>query len=134
MAIIIKRNDYKQPREVRIEIVKKVCDCIVDMLDKDMDDYQLIIYGEHPELYFGEIRDNYPNSNMKKRVLLNKKANEHCYVLTRIRSCEMRVVFKVMQDYGYYIHKRATNDFKFSKLPYLFDKKAERITFDFFID
>lgn len=124
IRVNIPKNDYVQPTEVREEIVQRVCNAIVNMA---RDDKRLEV------------------DEKTMRVCVNQKANwlygipSNTPNAINVRTCEMKAAFDIIQDAGYYIYPSylvcpAEYRFVFSKKPYFENGKAERVTFDLFID
>jgi endonuclease IV len=137
MNISIKPNDYVRPTEVRDEVVKKVCNHIVSYLDRLEVDMEISLQGAHPALFFGEKDEDMTHyKNMAKTVLSTEENYMNVYYYTRVRGCEMRKVFKLLQEAGYYIYSLNEMGWSYaiSKYPYRNMYKAERVEFKSFID
>lgn len=127
----IKRNDYVQPSECRREVVMGVCEVILRSINEYDHDSLILIRGEHPELYYGVLKDKC--DHLSKTYISTVKDRKHLYDYTRIRTCEMRKVFHLLQEAGYYIFEKGW-EYQISKLPYLGEEKAKHVEFKFFID
>ena len=126
-------NAFEYSKESRMEVVKKVCEVILDYVNAEDSDYDKMIHirGEHPALYLAEVKRE--NSGYIKKTITTVTDKKDAYNYTRIRTCEMRKVFGLLQDAGYYIFE-GNWEYQISKRPYLGDKKAQRTEFKFFID
>lgn len=134
----IKKNGYVQPYEIRHNVVQTICDHIIGYLDRcPNDDYEIELRSNHPKFYL-YIRNNVPSNYEKaKTMFFGCKDDSYLrlYDCYRVRSCEMRKVFKLLQDAGYHIYfDKNYSKYWFSIRPYLFMRKAEYIGFEFFID
>lgn len=127
IKINIPQNDYVQPTEVREEIVQLVCDAIVNMAN--------------------EVASLDIQTEKRMGICINTKnhwlygvPDDGSYTHSRgVRTCEMEAAFKIVQNAGYYIYPTrcvcpSEYSFTFSKKPYLNGWKAQRVTFDLFID
>ena len=124
IRVNIPKNDYVQPTEVREDVVQLVCNAIVNMAERES---KLDI------------------SENKMGVCVNQKAKWLYGIPTNtpdainVRVCEMKAAFDIIQDAGYYIYPSylvcpAEYHFVFSKKPYFENRRAERVTFNLFID
>ena len=135
MNIKIIANDYVQPTEVRENVVQTLCNVILeDYLDKNM---SIAIYPKHAELYIGTFKGN--RCDTTTPFLITRSTLNKNYDYTRIHSCEMEEVFKVIQDAGYHIYlerdkKVRDSHYRFSKKPVLDGIKSKILEFDVFID
>ena len=135
MNIKIIANDYVQPTEVRENVVQTLCNVILeDYLDKNM---SIAIYPKHAELYIGTFNGN--RCDTTSPFLITRSTLNKNYTYTRIHSCEMEEVFKVIQDAGYHIYlerdkKIRDSHYRFSKKPVLDGIKSKVLEFDVFID
>lgn len=128
MNIQIKRNTFVQPGQSRNDIVQKICDTAISNIEKGQD-LIVALEGEHPKLFIGVSK-----FDSSRVVITNDPYQSHCY-LTRIRSCEMRLAFRLMQDAGYYAYKLSDGwKYIISDRPYLGQMRATYIDFTMFID
>ena len=137
MEFNIKRNDYVRPRDVRRDVVQKICDCILSRVndDSEEDDYEIRIEGRHPAIIISEKINDPSISDLFVRDSRHSLKTNGRSNYTTVRTCEMKMVFKVLQDAGYYIRfYEGSFTYFVSKRPYFGRIKAERIEFDFFID
>ena len=136
MEFNIKRNGFVRPRDVRRDLVQKICDYFVDGIDEY--DKDMLIKGFHPHISYAERKPEFDDmkSLAKRKIIYSNSQDSHCYTITQIRTCEMKLVFSLLQDAGYYIYKvcNTFSGYSISSRPYLYDKKAERIEFEYFID
>ena len=131
----IQKNDYVRPTEIRNDIVQKICDHIIKMINKSMwieDAYQLSLHHKEwsYQLYInvstnGDITGfNYHKDNRLNQI--------------RVRNVEMDVVFDALQNAGYFIFGTCYTDgerkYTFSKKDHYDNRKACRMKFDVFID
>ena len=142
ITVNIPKNNYVQPTEVRQDIVQTICNHIFYMMDFNYDKgfYTLRIrdfYDKSAELYV-----IYDSESVTKISGFhgNGKINERVYhSFDKVRTCEMKAVFKAMQKAGYHIfasHNITDNvhTYVFSKVPVLNGYKAKKIDFTMFID
>lgn len=135
MNIKIIANDYVQPTEVRENVVQTLCNVILeDYLDKNT---SIAIYPKHAELYIGTFKGN--SCDTTSPFLITRSTLNTRYDYTRIHSCEMEEVFKVIQDAGYHIYlerdkKTYDSHYRFSKKPVFEGIKSKILEFDVFID
>jgi hypothetical protein len=135
MDIKIIANDYVQPTEVRENVVQTLCNVILeDYLDKNT---SIAIYPKNAELYIGTFKGN--RCDTTTPFLITRSTLNKNYDYTRIHSCEMEEVFKVIQDAGYHIYlerdkKARDSHYRFSKKPVFDGIKSKILEFDVFID
>ena len=135
MDIKIIANDYVQPTEVRENVVQTLCNVILeDYLDKNT---SIAIYPKNAELYIGTFKGN--RCDTTTPFLITRSTLNKNYDYTRIHSCEMEEVFKVIQDAGYHIYlerdkKARDSHYRFSKKPVFEGIKSKVLEFDVFID
>jgi hypothetical protein len=135
MNIKIIANDYVQPTEVRENVVQTLCNVILeDYLDKNT---SIAIYPKNAELYIGTFKGN--RCDTTTPFLITRSTLNKNYDYTRIHSCEMEEVFKVIQDAGYHIYlerdkKARDSHYRFSKKPVFEGIKSKILEFDVFID
>ena len=132
--INIKPNDFVRPTEIRMEIVQKICDHILNYIGdgNEFRDWSIRLKEEHPALYFGELKT--PNELLRPTSLVNRYEESGNYNYTRIRSVEMKKVFTELQDAGYHIFYDGYRTYTVSRRPYLDNVLAKRIEFKIFID
>lgn len=98
IKINIPKNDYKEPTEVRQDVVQSICDHIIWWLfDQHHDCYDLFVddssrFSSDVGLYMKHLSNGH--------LIINKDKMTDSI---RIRGCEMQAVFDVMWDAGYYI-------------------------------
>jgi hypothetical protein len=126
MNIQIKRNTFVEPGQSRQHVVQKICDIIISKIN-DRDDYLLNLSGPHPRLFIVE------NKNTGSAFLDGYARTGVIETSTRIRSCEMRLALRFLQDAGYYVFSNGW-DFYFSSKPQRGLSKAERQEFKLLID
>lgn len=135
ITINIPQNDYKQPNEVREEVVQMICDYIIRKINQGMwveDTYQL--YIEHNYWSY----QLYAELVGKNEMRTFRTENRRDLNLIRIRKCEMELAFEVLQHGGYYIFASYCTDgvytFTFTKKPSYSNRTAKKINFGVFID
>ena len=133
MNIEIKRNTFVAPGLSRAEIVQGICDRITQCIGRGFD-FVINLETNHPALYLGVRNERYPETERIKYVV-GSDSDTRYYDYTRIRSCEMRIAFRLLQEAGYYAYK-LDDGWKYfiSDRPYLGLRKSERIDFTAFID
>ena len=128
MNIQIKRNTFVAPDYSRKNIVQKICDKVVQSIEANYD-FHIELKSSYPRLFLGtEKRD-------PTKVVITGDGYHSRYDLIQIRSCDMRLVFRLMQDAGYYVYKWSDGwQYCISNRPYHGLQKAERVDFTAFID
>lgn len=141
IKVNIPKNDYVQPTEVRAKVVQDVCNHIIYCMNNcspkvynlRIKDYSwrnatLYIFYRgtiHPEVRGLTGTSDHDNDSPEKYV--------------KVRTCEMKAVFKVMQKAGYHIfasHNITNNvhTYVFTTKPVLDGREAKEIDFRLFID
>ncbi len=142
IKVNIPKNDYVQPTEVREKVVQDICNHIIYWMKNSCEEgfYQLRIkdfYDNSPSLYL-----IYESSEMSKTIGFQTegKIDERRYPFyIKIRTCEMKAVFKAIQKAGYHIfgsHCITDNvhTYVFTTKPVLNGRVAKKIDFSLFID
>ncbi|UKK52699.1 hypothetical protein [Prevotella sp. E2-28] len=128
----IKRNDFVQPGLSRKEYVQDICDAVLIAIEKD--GYSSIQLGDglYPHLYIG----TYVGNCCGRRKIIKPIDNLSYYNFSeQIRSCEMRLSFRILQEAGYYIYKSSPYQYHITNKPYMCGTmKAEYQDFAWFID
>ena len=128
MNIQIKRNTFVAPDYSRKDIVQKICDKVVQKIEANYE-FRIELQGAFPRLYLGTEKSD------PTKVIITTDPYQSRYDLIQIRSCEMRLVFRLMQDAGYYAYKWSDGwQYCISNRPYNGLQKAERVDFTSFID
>lgn len=142
IKVNIPKNDYVQPTEVREKVVQDICNHIIHWMKNSCEEgfYQLrikdfdytsamlyLIYSSSEKTETSGFQDN------------GKIDKERYPFHVKVRTCEMKAVFKVMQKAGYHIfgsHNITDNvhTYTFTTKPVLNGRKAEKIDFGMFID
>lgn len=131
---VIKPNDYKQPVGIRRNVVIKLCEHFLRVLDNG-DDKEFYVHGEHPSLFLGVKKEECHSQYASPSVLSYDEDKKHYYDHYRISSAEMKAALNAMQDAGYYVYEKDGGyEYTISKRPYLGLLKAKRVTFNRFID
>lgn len=142
ISVNIPKNDYVQPTEVREKIVQDICNHIFKWMNESLEKgfYKIRIHDfqdKSAELYV--IYD----CESKEKVVgfhAHGKIDERRYPFNeKVRTCEMKAVFKVMQKAGYYIFgfyntTENRHDYVFATKPVLNGFKAKKMDFCMFID
>lgn len=135
ITIDIPKNDYKQPNEIREDVVQKICDYIIKKMNQGTwieDSFQLEL--EHNRWTYQLYIEIKSDGSIYQFWSENRKSLN----LVRVRKCEMEAVFEMLQDGGYYIYGTAyTNGEKvytFSKKPFYDNRAATKMSFFEFID
>lgn len=132
MNIQIKRNTFVEPGLSRKEYVQDICDAVLIAIEKD--GYSCIQLGDglSPHLYIG----TYTGSFDGRRKIIKPITNISYYAFSEpIRSCEMRLSFRILQEAGYYIYKTSPFQYHITDKPYISGTmKAEYQDFTWFID
>ena len=126
MNIIIERNTFVANECARASVVQDICDAIIGSMERTNEDFKLDISGAHPKMFVGAD----PNSVYRYKYILDYNRGG---VYKRIRSCEMRLAFRSMQEAGYYIYYGSLA-YYISIKPYRGDTKAQYTDFTHFID
>jgi len=142
IQVNIPKNDYVQPTEVREKVVQDICNHIIYWMNNfcDKDFYSLRIkdyYEKSASLYIVYRNNEHNETTGFSGTSGPGKDTEKSYV--KVRTCEMKAVFKAMQKAGYHIfgsHCITDNvhTYVFTTKPYLNGRKAEKIDFGMFID
>lgn len=142
ITVNIPKNNYVQPTEVRQDIVQDICSHIIYWMNCSIEKgfYSIRIYDfydKSAELYV--IYDGESMTHVSG-LHTNGKIDDRRYPFNKkVRTCEMKAVFKAMQKAGYHIfasHNITDNvhTYVFSKAPVLNGYKAKKIDFTMFID
>ena len=127
----IPRNDYVQQKVVRIGVVTKIIGVVLKTLSSG-DDFRISLEGVHPKMYLSVGIDG--KYYQGKCYLSYEPQAEKYWTNEQIRTSEMRTVFKVLQDKGYFIYRYCDFEYYISKNPYRCSVKAERVEFTQYID
>ncbi len=142
ISVNIPTNDYVQPTEVRQHIVQDICDHIIYWMNNSTEKgfYSLSIHDFRDRsamlyiIYDCEAREKTSGFHTDGKI------DDRRYPFNeKVRTCEMKAVFNVMQKAGYHIfasHNITDNvhTYVFSKAPVLNGYKAKKIDFTMFID
>ena len=119
MNISVVRNSFVEPTQSRQQFVQNFCDYIVKELNKRVC-VDICVQGQFPKLFFSE------NSN---EVDLYGVADK------KIRSCEVRLAFRMLQNAGYHIfYKEEDKKYYITKREYMGNRKAVYTDFLHHID
>lgn len=121
----IKRNDYVIENELRRDVVQMILDSIEKFFEKHVD-LNILLKDIHYVLY---LHISYVGTS---DMFTCYGCGEN-YI--HIRTSEMRVVFRVLQDAGYYIYSEY-NKYTISKSPYSHGQRinVERTEFKHFLE
>ncbi len=126
MNIIIERNTFVANGCARASVVQDICDAIIGLMKRTNEDFKLVISDAHPKMFVGAD----PNSVHQYKYIADYNRNGVC---KRIRSCEMRLAFRSLQEAGYYIYYGSLA-YYISIKPYMGSTKAQYTDFTHFID
>ena len=142
IKVNIAANDYVQPKEVRTKVVQDICDHIICWMNIGCDKgfYSLRIkdyYEKSATLYLVYKDSGHSTTSGFCGTSEPDKDSSRTYV--KVRTCEMKVVFKAIQKAGYHIfgsHNITDNvhTYIFTTKPVLNGQKAKKIDFGMFID
>jgi hypothetical protein len=141
VQVNIPANDYVQPKEVRAKVVHDICNHIIYWMKNGLEKgfYTLRIWDYSDKS--AEVHIFYESSAMTKMTgIVTQKIDKRRYPFSmKVRTCEMKAVFKAIQKAGYHIfgsHCITDNvhTYVFSTKPVLNGQKAKKIDFGMFID
>lgn len=121
MNITIKPNTYVEPTQARPEFVQKICDIFVCHLSRNTA-IRVMMNDEFPTLFLSRDNDEIIHYGDKDK---------------KIRTCEMRLAFRLLQQAGYYIfYKEDVRDEKYivTKREYIGTTRATYTDFIHHID
>lgn len=124
MNIIIPRNTFVVPGQSRQDVVQKICDIIVSKTILK-GEYKVEFSGAYPTQYIIEDQTDYSRNHLDILPETNKKC-------TKIRTCEMRLALRFLQDAGYYVFSDGLK-YIFTTRPQRGLAKAERQEFKLLI-
>lgn len=131
MNIQIKRNSFVEPTLARDRVVQDVCDVIVSTLSED-NDTCIILAKKNPKLFLGTLKEEHP---AVKKKILNTTGLHTLYNFVKVRSCEMRMAFRLIQDAGYHIFfRKKENEYVVTMKSYDGTKLIEHMEFEHHID
>lgn len=141
IKVNIPKNDYVQPKEVRAKVVQDICNHIIYWMNNSFEKgfYTLRIrdYSDSS----AEVHIFYDSSAMTKTsgIVTSKIDKEQYPFCVKVRTCEMKAVFKAIQKAGYHIfgsHCITDNvhTYVFTTKPVLDGRVAKKIDFSLFID
>lgn len=130
MNIRIERNTFVEPTQSRTDVVQGICDAI--MIDIKGQNYcEIELSGRFPSMYYGRYIGN---AAMKAHILRTGR-NLSGFEYTKIRTCEMRLAFRLLQEAGYYIYEIAERwKYVVTTRPFFCGMKANYIDFRNHID
>ena len=141
IKVNIPKNEYVQPKEVRTKVVQDICSHIIYWMNN----------GSDKEFYSLRIKDYYEKSAELYLAYRGSEQKETCGFLgvskpdnsfknyVKVRTCEMKAVFKALQKAGYHIfgsHCITDNvhTYIFTTKPVLNGREAKKMDFCMFID
>lgn len=142
IKVNIPKNDYVQPKEVRAKVVQDICDHIIYWMNNGCDKgfYSLRIkdYHEKSATLYLVYKDSEHNTT-SGFCGTSSPDNDSPEKYVKVRTCEMKAVFEVMQKAGYHIfasHNITDNvhTYVFTTKPVLDGREAKEIDFRLFID
>ena len=99
IKINIPKNDYKEPTDVRQDVVQCICDHIVDVIKQGIiKRLEVVVVNDLLTKVYIEKREG-----KVKRIFSTYNGHIETEDLIRIRGCEMQAVFDAMLDAGYII-------------------------------
>lgn len=99
IKVNIPKNDYKEPTEVRQEVVQRICDHIVDVIKQGIiKRLEVVIVNDLLTKVYIEKREG-----KVKRIFSTYNGHIETEDLIRVRGCEMQAVFDAILDAGYFI-------------------------------
>lgn len=125
MNIQIKRNTFVVPGQSRQDVVQKICDIIVSKTIFN-GEYAVEFSGAYPTKYIVENQTDYSQNLLRDEPYKDRKC-------TKIRTCEMRLALRFLQDAGYYVFSDGWR-YIFTTKPQRGLSKAERQEFKLLID
>lgn len=125
MNIQIKRNTFVVPGQSRQDVVQKICDIIVSKTIFN-GEYAVEFSGAYPTKYIVENQTDYSQNLLRDEPYKDRKC-------TKIRTCEMRLALRFLQDAGYYVFSDGLR-YIFTTRPQRGFSKAERQEFKLLID
>ena len=130
MNIRIERNTFVEPTQSRANVVQGICDSI--MIDIKSQNYcEIELCGKIPSLYYGR----YIGNGAMKAHTLRAGRDVSGFEYTKIRTCEMRLAFRLLQEAGYYIYEIAERWRYFvTTRPFFCGMKAKYTDFNNHID
>lgn len=141
IKVNIPKNDYVQPTEVREKVVQDICNHIIYWMNNSLEKgfYVLRIWDYSDSS--AEVHIFYDSSAMTKTAgVVTQKIDKSRYPFSiKVRTCEMKAVFKAIQKAGYHIfgsHCITDNvhTYVFTTKPVLDGRVAKKIDFSLFID
>ena len=141
IKVNIPKNYYVQPNEVRAKVVQDICNHIIYWMNNSVEKgfYTLRIWDYSDRS--AEVHIFYDSSAMTKTSgIVTMKIDKERYPFSvKVRTCEMKAVFKAIQKAGYHIfgsHCITDNvhTYVFTTKPVLDGQVAKKIDFSLFID
>lgn len=141
IKVNIPKNDYVQPKEVRAKVVQDMCNHIIYWMNNSLEKGFWVLRIWDYSDRSAEVHIFYDSSAMTKTSgIVTSKIDEERYPFSvKVRTCEMKAVFKVIQKAGYHIfgsHCITDNvhTYVFTTKPVLDGRVAKKIDFNLFID
>lgn len=130
MNIRIERNTFVEPTQSRTNVVQGICDAIMINI-KGQNYCEIELFGKIPSLYYGR----YIGNGKSKAHILRTDTDISSFEYTKIRTCEMRLAFRLLQEAGYYIYEMAEMwRYVVTTRPFFCGMKANYIDFSNHID
>ena len=133
IKVNIPKNDYKEPTEVRQDVVQCICEHIISRFSRE-DSASISVWDSNyhtAELWYGKSKGAYGS------YILFADRQDKKGEYTRVRGCEMQAVFDAMIAAGYFIS--GSYNITDQKQTYLFTYKPDKYDhlvtkFTYFID
>lgn len=122
IKINIPKNDYKEPTEVRQEVVQDICEYIISRFSHE-DFASISVWDSNyhtAELWYKKRTSAY--GSKPYFLFADRQVKEGEY--TRVRGCEMQAVFDAMIAAGYFIS--GSYNITHQKHTYLFTYKPDK--------
>ena len=142
IKVNIPKNDYVQPTEVRVKVVQDVCNhiiyCMNNCSPKEFYDIRIKDYGWRNATLYISYRDTI-HTEVRGLTGTSSPDNDSPEKYVKVRTCEMKAVFKAMQKAGYHIFSSHcitdnVHTYVFTTKPVLDGRMAKKIDFSLFID
>lgn len=141
IKVNIPKNDYVQPNEVRAKVVQDICNHIIYWMNNSVEKGFYVLRIRDYSDSSAEVHIFYDSSAMTKTSgIVTMKIDKERYPFSvKVRTCEMKAVFKAIQKAGYHIfgfHCITDNvhTYVFTTKPVLDGRMAKKIDFSLFID
>ena len=141
IKVNIPKNDYVQPKEVRAKVVQDMCNHIIYWMNNSLEKGFYVLRIRDYSDSSAEVHIFYDSSAMTETSgIVTSKIDKSRYPFCmKVRTCEMKAVFRAIQKAGYHIfgsHCITDNvhTYVFTTKPVLDGRVAKKIDFSMFID